>query len=680
MNAGDDLDAQARRLREQIALWDHAYYVCDAPLVPDAQYDEAFAQLQALEAAHPQLRVADSPTCRVGGAPLAGFVAVRHSVPMRSIHTETDASAAGAAAFDGRIRRELGLGEHDAPVDYAVELKFDGLAINLRYEHGLLVQALTRGDGETGEDVTANIRTLRDIPLRLKDVPTGEAPALIEVRGEVYMRRDHFDRYNARQRAQGLPALANPRNAAAGSIRQLDSRLAARRPLSFFAYGIGALDGVYWPQTQMELLDDLAALGFPVCVHRSLARGASELAAAHARILALRAQLPFDIDGVVYKVNRRDWQEKLGYLTREPRWACAQKFPPEEMMTTVLGIDVQVGRTGALTPVARLSPVVVGGVCVANATLHNDDELRRKDVRIGDTVIVRRAGDVIPEIVSVVSAHRPAQASAFVMPALCPVCGSRAEKLPDESVTRCTGGWICPAQRKRALLHFASRRAMNIEGLGEKLVDQLVDTGLLESPADLYRLDIPALAALERKAEKSAHNIVQAITQSKSTTLPRFIYALGIPQVGEATAQQLAQHFGDMEALMHAEDTALCAIRDVGPSVAQSIRQFFAQPRHRAWIRELLAAGIAWPAVQQAQTLAQPLTGLTFVLTGRLPSLSREDAKMRIEAAGGQVVSSVSRKTSRVVAGHDAGSKLAQAQALGIPVIDEEALLALIAQ
>jgi len=678
--ASTDVLARATALRREIERHNYAYYVLDQPTVPDAEYDRLFRELQALEDEHPELVTPDSPTRRVGGKPLDAFPKVRHAVPMLSIRTETDTEASGAQAFDARVRKELGLGEHDPPVEYAAELKFDGLAINLRYEHGVLVQAATRGDGETGEDVTQNIRTVHAVPLRLR---MESPPAVLEVRGEAFMRRDDFERYNAKQREAGKDTLVNPRNGAAGSIRQLDPKLAAQRPLSFFAYGLGEVQGWTLPPTHSATLDALLNMGIPVCAERVTGRGAAALVAFHDDIAARRDQLPFDIDGVVYKVNRFDLQRILGFVTREPRWAVAHKYPAQEQLTTVLGIDVQVGRTGALTPVARLAPVFVGGVTVTNATLHNQDEIDRKDVRVGDTVIVRRAGDVIPEVVAVVVERRPQPEpphfNILRSYPVCPVCGSHVVRIEDEAAARCTGGLYCPAQRKQALLHFAGRRAMDIEGLGDKLVDQLVERGLVHSPADVYGLSLDTLAGLERMAEKSATNLVAAIETSKATTLARFIFALGIRNVGEATAKDLAQYFGSLDKLIAASETALLAVRDVGPIVAQSIVQFFAEPHNLEVVSRLRDAGVRWPETSGMQQSAGILAGKTLVLTGSLPTLTRDAAKEKIEAAGGKVAGSVSKKTDYVVAGEEAGSKLVKAQELGVAILDEAGLLSLLA-
>ncbi|MBA4256075.1 MAG: DNA ligase [Polaromonas sp.] len=675
----------------------HRYHVLDAPEVPDAEYDRLFQRLQALEAAHPELIRADSPTRRVGGQPLDGFSPVRHAVPMLSIRTETDTEATGAEAFDARIRRELGLGEADAPVQYVAEPKFDGLAMGLRYEQGVLVQAATRGDGEVGEDVTQNIRTIGQIPLKLLAHPGQPAPPVLEVRGEVYMRRDDFEALNERQRqkiaagAKGEKTFVNPRNAAAGAVRQLDPAIAAQRPLSFFAYGLGEVSaaaegGPTWA-THWDMLQALRAWGFPVSSLVAVATGAADLVAFHRRLGLQRDALPFDIDGVVYKVNRLDLQRSLGFVTREPRWAVAHKYPAQEQMTTVLAIEVQVGRTGKLTPVAKLAPVFVGGVTVTNATLHNEDEARRKDVRVGDTVVVRRAGDVIPEVVGVVprsgatapdGSPWPERGAPYTAPAHCPVCGSDAVREDGEVDTRCTGGLFCGAQRKQAILHFAQRRAVEIEGLGEKLVDQLVDGQVIHSLPDLYRLGFVALASLDRMADKSAQNLVAALDKSKHTTLPRFLFGLGIRHVGETTAKDLAKHFGRLDAIMDATEAQLLAVRDVGPVVAHSVHTFFQQAHNREVVEQLRACGLTWPEGEGTADNASPqvLAGLTVVLTGTLPTLSRDAAKELLEAAGAKVTGSVSKKTSLVVAGAEAGSKLDKARELGIEVLDEAGLLA----
>jgi len=666
-------------LRSELQRHGHLYYVLDAPELPDAQYDVLFQELQALEQANPQWQTPDSPTQRIGGKPLDAFASVRHAVPMLSIRTETDTESSGAQAFDTRIRKELELTEDSAPVEYVTELKFDGLAMNLRYEAGILVQAATRGDGEFGEDVTQNIRTIGQIPLRLN-----HAPEVLEVRGEVYMRRDDFEALNERQRSRiaqgekGEKTFVNPRNAAAGAVRQLDPAIAAQRPLSFFAYGVGEVQGTFAVNTHLDLLETLRGWGFPVASQTAPALGVAGLIDFHQRMGEQRDQLPFDIDGVVYKVNSLALQGRLGFVSREPRWAVAHKYPAQEQLTQVLAIDVQVGRTGKLTPVAKLAPVFVGGVTVTNATLHNEDEAKRKDVRVGDTVIVRRAGDVIPEVVGVVPAAEgsgQSRGAVFAMPHECPVCGSSAIREEGEADYRCTGGLFCSAQRKQAILHFAQRRAVEVEGLGEKLVDQLVDAELIRTLPDLYRLGFTALAQLERMAEKSAQNIIDALEKSKQTTLPRFLFGLGIRHVGEATAKALAKHFGDMDAIMSATEEELLAVGDVGPIVAQSIRTFFDQPHNREVVEHLRACGINWPAIEASSNAPKPFAAMTFVITGTLPTLGRDAAKDLIEAAGGKVSGSVSKKTSYVLAGSEAGSKLDKAQELGVAVIDEATLL-----
>ncbi|MCE2916836.1 MAG: NAD-dependent DNA ligase LigA [Rubrivivax sp.] len=669
--ADPTLAERAAALRAQLHHHAHRYYVLDAPEIPDAEYDRLFRELQSLEEAHPALRTPDSPTQRVIGQVLDGLVAVRHAVPMLSIQTETDTTAEGARAFDARVRRELELADDAPAVDYAAELKFDGLAVNLRYEGGVLVQATTRGDGETGEDVTQNIRTIGQIPLKLA---SASPPPVLEVRGEVYMRRDAFERLNEQQRAKGERTYVNPRNTAAGAVRQLDPAVTASRPLSFFAYGLGEVQGWALPTRHSLLLDALRDLGLPVNGLRTVAAGADGLIAFHEQVLARRDALPFDIDGVVYKVDRLDLQRTLGFKTREPRWAVAHKYPAQEQLTRLNGIEIQVGRTGKLTPVAKLEPVFVGGTTVSNATLHNVFELRRKGVRIGDTVIVRRAGDVIPEVVGRLEGQRPNYVANFRMPRQCPVCASPVQRERGGMDHRCTGGLFCAAQRKQALLHFAGRRAMDIEGLGDKLVDQLVDGGLVRTLPELYTLGIGKLTALDRMGDKSAVNLVAALEKSKSATLPRFLFALGIRHVGESTAKDLARHFGSIDRLMAASEADLLRVNDVGPIVARSIVGFFAQPHHVEIVEQLRAAGIRWDETGADDDRPKPLAGLTLVLTGTLPTLSRDQAQALIEAAGGKVSGSVSRKTSYVVAGTEAGSKLAKAQELGVEVIDEAEL------
>jgi DNA ligase (NAD+) len=669
---------RARELRAEIERHNHAYYVLDAPTVPDAEYDRLFRELEGLEAHYPELLTPDSPTRRVGGPPLREFPPCVHGVPMLSLNNAFD--PVEVAAFDQRVHDGL---DSTVAVDYAVEPKFDGLAISLTYENGLFTRGATRGDGTTGEEVTPNLRTLRCIPLRL----AGSGwPAVIEIRGEVLMFKDAFAQLNARQRARGEKEFANPRNAAAGSLRQLDSRITAARPLSFFAYGVGAGGEALAVTTHGELMDLLAAWGLPVATERRVVPGAEGLLAYFSEMGAKRPALPYDIDGVVYKVNRLADQMQLGFVSRAPRFAVAHKFPAEEALTEVLGIDVQVGRTGAITPVARLRPVFVGGVTVTNATLHNEDEVRRKDVRVGDAVIVRRAGDVIPEIVAIVPERRPMRDlfsseplhPPFELPIICPECGSTVIRGEDEAIARCSGGLYCPAQRKQALLHFAARRALDIEGLGDKLVEQLVDAGVVHSPADIYALTCETLAGLERMGDKSAQKLVAAIAKSRQTTLARFIFALGIRNVGEATARDLAHHFGSLEAFLAADDAALQQVPDVGPVVAASIAAFVGERHNREIIARLRAAGLVWAEGPLAESGPRVFSDKTLVLTGSLPSLKRDQAKALIEAAGGKVAGAVSQKTDFVVAGEDAGTKLENARKLGIRVIDEAELLKLL--
>lgn len=706
MSGGGTRQALEKRLQELRAAIEHhnqLYYVQDAPQISDAEYDGLMAELQSIEAEHPDLVTSDSPTQRVGAAPLAAFRSVRHARPMRSLSNGFNDE--DVFAFDRRVSdtlRDAGLLRADELVEYFAEFKFDGLAVSLRYESGSLVQAATRGDGQVGEDITANIRTLRSVPLRLKN----EAPEVLEVRGEVLISRADFERLNDSQRAQGDKVFVNPRNAAAGSLRQLDPRITARRPLRFYAYGWGEIRGARTAMpaaaqgglfddvpsgaipadsenqgapcaTHGQMLDWLQSLGLPVFPDHHRVQGAKALLQCYASIGERRPQLPFDIDGVVYKVNSLAAQEVLGFVARAPRFALAHKFPAQEETTLLLGIDVQVGRTGAITPVARLKPVFVGGVTVTNATLHNEDEIRRKDVRVGDTVIVRRAGDVIPEIVGPMPDLRPEGATLFVMPEACPVCGSAVRRIEGEAVSRCTGGLFCAAQRKQSLIHAAGRKALDIEGLGEKLVDQLVDSGRIASLADLFSLRVEELALYDRMGRKSAENLVAALQKASSPTLGRLLFALGIRHVGETTARDLARHFGSMAAIMDADEDALLAVNDVGPVVAKSIRQFFAEPHNREVIHALERAGVH--ATSELQPQGQALVGKTLVLTGTLPTLSRDDATRLILAAGGKVSGSVSRKTAYVVAGDEAGSKLEKARELGVPVIDEAGLKALLA-
>ena len=662
---------RVRRLRQSIEQHNYSYYALAAPTIPDSEYDKLFAELVELERRYPQLVSPDSPTQRIGTAPLKEFAQVIHHTPMLSLNNAF--SEDDIVAFDRRVREELEMDD----IEYAVEPKFDGLAVSLTYERSELVRGATRGDGYTGEDVTANLRTVRTVPLRLS---AHKPPALLEVRGEVVMLKKDFEKLNAQQREIKQKEFANPRNAAAGSLRQLDSRITARRKLSFFAYGVGAVEGGSLPQDKHDkLLDYLVSLHMPVAPERRVVQGEKGLFEYYRRIGGKRDKLPYDIDGVVYKVNDIALQNKLGFVARAPRFAVAHKFAAHEEVTEVLDIEVSVGRTGVLTPVALLKPVFVGGVTVSHATLHNEDEIRRKDIRIGDTVIIRRAGDVIPEVVSVVRDKRPKAARKFVMPEKCPVCGSRVVRFEDEAAARCIAGLFCSAQRKQALLHFASRRAMDIEGLGEKLVDQLIDNAVIRTPADLYTLDVAALADLERMADKSAGNVIAAIEKSKRTTLPRFIYALGIRNVGEATAKDLARYFGSLDQLMKAPEDSLQQVPDVGPVVAQSIVRFFSEPHNLEVIKQLRARGVSWEEGKSLQHAEKStISGRIFVLTGTLPHLTREEAKYRIEALGGKVTGSVSAKTDYVVVGTDPGSKFAKAQQLKVRILDEAGLLKLL--
>jgi DNA ligase (NAD+) len=671
MTIAPHIQARVKQLRADIEQHNYNYYVLDRPLISDAEYDRLFRELQQLEERYPQLVTPDSPTQRVGAAPLSEFAQVTHRTPMLSLNNAFEDDE--VIAFDRRAREALGV---DA-VDYAAEPKFDGLAISLTYVKGLFTTGATRGDGYTGEDVTANLRTVRAIPLRLRGT---HPPGLLEVRGEVLMLKADFEQLNLRQREQGEKEFANPRNAAAGSLRQLDPRITSTRRLAFYAYGIGAPDyGML--RNHSQVLDMLSELGFPVTAERKVVTGVAGMLDYYREIGAKRGRLPFDIDGVVYKVNDLAAQNTLGYVSRAPRFVIAHKFPAEEATTVVEGIDVQVGRTGALTPVARLKPVFVGGVTVTNSTLHNEDEVHRKDIRVGDTVVVRRAGDVIPEVVRVIAEKRPPHTRRFVMPEHCPVCDSAVRRSDDEVVARCSAGLFCPAQRKQALLHFASRRAMDIEGLGEKLVEQLVDSQIVRTPADLYKLKIAKLAELDRMAEKSAGNLVAAIEKSRQTTLARFIFALGIRNVGESTAQDLARYFGNIDRLASVDAETLQQVPDVGPVVAQSIAGFFAEPHNRKVIKQLLAAGVRFAETARKRLdTASPVYGKTFVLTGTLPHLTRDEAQQKIRDRGGKVSGSVSKQTDYVVAGADPGSKYDKALELEINVLDEADFLGLLDQ
>jgi len=665
MSAPKSVHRRARELHKQLHEHNYRYYSKDDPLISDAEYDRLLSELQSLEAQYPELISADSPTQRVGAAPLKGFGEVRHEVRMLSLaNAMTDEKLAG---FDEAVCRKLGVDE----VEYAAEPKLDGLAVSLLYQDGSLVRAATRGDGETGENITQNIRTLKSVPLRL----AGKGiPETLEVRGEVYMSHAGFRELTQQAEANGQKPPVNPRNAAAGSLRQLDPAITAQRPLEIFCYGVGKVTGGALAATHTETLDRLKAWHLPVYGDVECVSGLDGCRAYFNRYEKLRNDLPFDIDGVVFKVNRIDQQQALGFVARAPRWAIARKFQPEENETTVLDIDVQVGRTGALTPVARLEPVFVDGVTVTNATLHNEDEIQRKDVRSGDHVIVRRAGDVIPEVARVVSEKRKKGARKFHMPTHCPVCGSQVTRAEGEAVARCSGGLFCPAQRKEAIKHFASRRAMDIEGLGDKLVEQLVDEALIADVSDLYRLDADELAGLERMAMKSAENLVAALDRSKATTLGRFVFSLGIRGVGEATAQVLAQEFGELDPLKAADQEALEVVHDIGPVVAQHIVDFFAEQHNLEVIEKLCAAGVHWPAV--ARPREQPLAGKTFVLTGTL-IVPRAELKEKLQALGAKVSGSVSKQTDYVVAGENAGSKRDKAQQLGVTILNEAECLKL---
>ena len=665
------MNTDARRrveaLRAEITRHDYRYYVLDDPEIPDAEYDRLMAELKALESAHPQLITSDSPTQRVAGAPSAAFGEVVHAVPMLSL--ENGFTDEDVAAFDRRARERLGVTE---PLWYWAEPKLDGLAMTAIFRNGRLVQAATRGDGVRGEDVTANLRAIRAFPLSL----SGDAPRLLEVRGEVFIPLDGFERMNREALARGEKAFVNPRNAAAGSLRQLDPAVTASRPLRVYCYGLGSLEGWEPPPLQSEMLGALKAWGLPICPHAARVRGVEGCIDYYRAMAERRARLTYQIDGVVFKVERLEYQSRLGFISRAPRWALARKFPAEEVLTRVEAIEWQVGRTGAVTPVARLTPKFVGGVTVSNVTLHNFDEVRRKDVRVGDTAVIRRAGDVIPELVRVLPERRPEGTVPVKLPERCPICGSEVIKPEGEAVARCTGGFSCAAQRQEAIRHFASRLAMDIEGLGEKLVEQLVAAGGVRSPADLYTLTVEQLQTLERMGEKSAANLHRAIERSKHTTLPRLLYALGIREVGEATALALARHFGELEPLIEAARShpeRVEEVADVGPVVAAHLHAFFIAPAHRELIDALRASGVTWEPLA-VSAAALPLEGQTFVLTGTLPSMTRQEAQAALSALGAKVAASVSRKTRYVIAGADPGSKLEKAHALGIPVLDEAGL------
>ena len=665
----EEATARAAELRAQIAQHDYRYYVLDDPLIPDAEYDRLMLELRALESAHPELITPDSPTQRVSGTPGGSFGEIVHKVAMLSL--DNAFSEEDVQAFDRRVHERLGV---TGDLDYVAEPKLDGLAVTVIYRDGLLAQAATRGDGLTGEDVTPNVRTIRAVPQRLRP----PAPPLLEARGEIFMPLAGFERMNREARERGEKVFVNPRNAAAGSLRQLDARITASRPLTAFFYGLGALEGAAPPARQSELLEWLRRLGLPTSRDARTVRGVAGCLGYYRELGERRSSLPYQIDGVVYKLDDRADQERLGFVSRAPRWAIAHKFAPDEALTVVRDIEFQVGRTGALTPVARLAPVFVSGVTVSNVTLHNIDEVHRKDVRVGDTVVVRRAGDVIPEVVSVVPDRRREDARPVQLPERCPVCGSRVLRVEGEAVARCTGGFTCSAQRQEALRHFASRRALDIEGLGERMIEQLVERDQVKSPADLYALTLPQLAQLERMGEKSAANLLAAIEKSKQTTLPRLLYGLGVRDVGEATALALARHFGSLERLMSADERTIQQVPDVGPVVAAHIAAFFASEEHLRVIKALRDKGVTWPDLEPAPRSTGSLTGRTFVITGTLSSMTREQAQEALTARGAKVTASVSKKTSYIVAGGEAGSKLARAEELGVPVLDEQQFLALL--
>lgn len=669
-----DLQNRIQTLRQTLNQHSYQYYVLDSPSIPDADYDALYRELQALEAQYPELITADSPTQRVGAAPLDKFGQVSHQIPMLSLDNAFE--AADFQAFYQRMADRL---DQQIEFSFCAEPKLDGLAVSIRYENGLLMQAATRGDGFTGEDITSNIKTIRAIPLKLQ----GEYPAVLEVRGEVFMPLAGFEAMNEKARIGGDKVFANPRNAAAGSLRQLDPRITASRPLSFYAYAVGAVtdpNALLDSKSHYARLQQLKSWGLPVCPEIRLVTGAAAALAYHADILARRAALAYEIDGVVLKVDDLLQQQNLGFVSRAPRWAIAFKFPAQEKTTRLLDVEFQVGRTGSVTPVARLEPVSVGGVTVSNATLHNQDEINRLGIKIGDSVIIRRAGDVIPQVVAVVLAERPEDARDILFPTECPVCGSATERVEGEAVTRCTGGLVCGAQRKEALKHFAARKAMDIEGLGDKLIEQLVDEQLVQSPVDIYKLDMPALVGLERMGEKSALKLLAAIEQSKHSSLPRFIYALGIREVGEATALNLAQHFRSLDALRAASLEQLLEVADVGAVVASQILHFLAEPHNQAVIDGLIAAGVQWPDIAEKAQTAQPLAGQTLVLTGTLTAMGRDEAKDKLQQLGAKVAGSVSAKTSAVIAGDNAGSKLAKAEELGVAVWTEQQMLELFAE
>ena len=666
----EQVRAEYEQLKDELNQHNHRYYVLDEPTIPDSEYDRSMRRLQDIEQQHPELLSDDSPSQRVGGAALPSFSQVSHAVPMLSL--DNAFSEEELEAFDRRISDRLNY-KDDQQIDYVCEPKLDGVAVSLLYNQGLLVRGATRGDGKVGEDITANVRTINSIPLRLN----GDGiPELLEVRGEIYLPRGGFDKINAAAIAKGDKPFVNPRNAAAGSLRQLDSKITASRPLEMCAYSVGQFQGGETPDSHLNMLKALGSWGFKINTYVEAVQGIAACEAYYERMQKRRDQLPYDIDGIVYKVNDLGLQQRLGFVAKAPRWAIARKFPAQEEMTQLVDVEFQVGRTGALTPVARLAPVFVGGVTVSNATLHNGDEIVRLGLCIGDTVIIRRAGDVIPKVAAVVLDRRPENAQPIVFPENCPVCQSSVRRVEGEAVARCSGGLFCGAQSKEAIKHFASRKAMDIDGLGDKLVELLVDRGLIYSPADLYELSATKIADLERMGEKSAQNLIDSIAVSRQTTLAKFLFALGIREVGEATGQTLARNFGSLEAIIEADQDALLEVDDIGPVVAYYIRDFFRNPDNLSIINALRESGVSWDDIDITAQDSQPLKGQTWVLTGGMEIMSRAEAKDRLQELGAKVAGSVSAKTSQVVAGPGAGSKLTKAQSLDIPVFDEEQFLA----
>jgi len=666
----EQVRAEYEQLKDELNQHNHSYYVLDEPTIPDSEYDRSMRRLQEIEQQYPELLSDDSPSQRVGGAPLPSFSQVSHAVPMLSL--DNAFSDEELEAFDRRISDRLNY-KTDQQIDYVCEPKLDGVAVSLLYRDRLLVRGATRGDGKVGEDITANVRTINSIPLKLSGAGI---PELLEVRGEIYLPRSGFDKINAVAMAKGDKPFVNPRNAAAGSLRQLDSKITASRPLEMCAYSVGQFQGGETPDSHLNMLKALVGWGFKINTYVEAVQGIAACEAYYERMQERRDQLPYDIDGIVYKVNDLSLQQRLGFVAKAPRWAIARKFPAQEEMTQLLDVEFQVGRTGALTPVARLAPVFVGGVTVSNATLHNGDEIARLGLCIGDTVIIRRAGDVIPKVAAVVLDRRPADAKPILFPENCPVCQSPVRRIEGEAVARCSGGLFCGAQSKEAIKHFASRKAMDIDGLGDKLVELLVDRGLIYSPADLYELTAAKIADLDRMGEKSAQNLIDAIAASRQTTLGKFLFALGIREVGEATGQTLARNFGSLEAIIEADQDALLEVDDIGPVVAYYIRDFFRNPDNLSIINALRESGVSWDDIDISAQDSQPLKGQTWVLTGGMEIMSRAEAKDRLQELGAKVAGSVSAKTSQVVAGPGAGSKLTKAQSLDIPVLDEQQFLA----